>query len=101
MSAFPLPDAVIDGDIGILGRKGGGKTITAKLIVERLLDLKRRVLVLDPLGVWAGLRTGSDGISVRTVSENSPPSESRICLRPHLKAAVITSAQLIASDAST
>ncbi len=38
-------------------------TFTAKGIVERLLDMKRRVLVLDPLGVWAGLRTGADGES--------------------------------------
>lgn len=56
-----LPDAALDGDIAVLGRKGGGKTFTSKGIVERLLDLKRRVLILDPLGVWAGLRTSADG----------------------------------------
>jgi uncharacterized protein len=59
--AHPIPDAALDGDIAILGRKGGGKTYTSKGIVERLLDLGRRVLVLDPLGVWKGLRTASDG----------------------------------------
>lgn len=59
MSDYPLPDAALDGDIAILGRKGGGKTYTAKGIVERLLDLKRRVLILDPLGVWTGLRTAA------------------------------------------
>src|SRR5690606_16990650 len=48
----PIPDAALDSDIAILGRKGGGKTFTSKGIVERLLDMKRRVLVLDPLGVW-------------------------------------------------
>lgn len=57
----PIPDAALDGDIAILGRKGGGKTYTSKGIVERLLDMGRRVLVLDPLGVWAGLRTSADG----------------------------------------
>jgi hypothetical protein len=56
-----LPDAALDGDIAILGRKGGGKTFTAKGIAERLLDMKRRVLILDPLGVWAGLRTAANG----------------------------------------
>src|SRR5437899_6497089 len=56
-----LPDNVLDADIAILGRKGGGKTYTSKGIVERLLDMGRRVLILDPLGVWAGLRTSSDG----------------------------------------
>jgi len=61
MTRFPIPDAALDSDIAILGRKGGGKTFTAKGIVERLLDAGRRVLVLDPLGVWAGLRTSADG----------------------------------------
>jgi hypothetical protein len=63
MSTYPIPDAALDSDIAILGKKGGGKTYTAKGIVERLLDMGRRVLVLDPLGVWAGLRTGADGKS--------------------------------------
>lgn len=57
----PIPDAALDADIAILGRKGGGKTYTSKGIVERLLDMGRRVLILDPLGVWAGLRTSADG----------------------------------------
>ncbi|MGY3588040.1 helicase HerA-like domain-containing protein [Bradyrhizobium sp. USDA 4350] len=57
-----LPDNVLEADIAILGRKGGGKTYTSKGIVERLLDAGRRVLILDPLGVWAGLRTSADGL---------------------------------------
>jgi hypothetical protein len=57
----PIPVEALDEDIAILGRKGGGKSYTAKGIVERLLDMGRRVLVLDPLGVWAGLRTSADG----------------------------------------
>lgn len=61
MSEHPIPVEALDSDIAILGRKGGGKTYTSKGIVERLLDLGRRVLVLDPLGVWAGLRTSADG----------------------------------------
>ncbi|MDR3471561.1 MAG: DUF87 domain-containing protein [Devosia sp.] len=61
MTGHPIPDDALDSDIAILGRKGGGKTFTAKGIVERLLDMGRRVLVLDPLGVWAGLRTAADG----------------------------------------
>lgn len=59
--SHPIPDDALDSDIAILGKKGGGKTFTAKGIVERLLDLGRRVLILDPLGVWAGLRTSADG----------------------------------------
>lgn len=56
-----LPIEALDADIAILGKKGGGKTFTAKGIVEQLLDMGRRVLILDPLGVWAGLRTAADG----------------------------------------
>ena len=59
----PLPDAALDADIAILGKKGRGKTFTAKGIVERLLHLGRRVIVLDPLSVWWGLKTSADGKS--------------------------------------
>jgi uncharacterized protein len=58
---FNLPASALEGDVAILGRKGGGKTVTAKGIVENLLRLKRRVLILDPLGGWYGLRTSADG----------------------------------------
>jgi uncharacterized protein len=59
----PLPDAALDADIAILGKKGRGKTFTAKGIVERLLQMRRRVLVLDPLSVWWGLKASADGKS--------------------------------------
>jgi len=57
----PLPDAALDGDIAILGKKGRGKTYAAKGIVERLLRMNRRVLILDPLNVWWGLRSDATG----------------------------------------
>src|SRR5581483_1548417 len=56
-----IPDAALDADIAILGKKGKGKTYAARGIVERLLDMKRRVLVLDPLSTWWGLRLAADG----------------------------------------
>jgi len=59
----PLPDAALDADIAILGKKGRGKTFTAKGIVEWLLHLGRRVIVLDPLSVWWGLKASADGKS--------------------------------------
>lgn len=59
----PIPDAALDADIAILGKKGRGKTFTAKGLVERLLQMQRRVLVLDPLSVWWGLKSGADGQS--------------------------------------
>jgi ribosome-binding protein aMBF1 (putative translation factor) len=63
LSPHPLPDAALDADIAILGKKGRGKTFTAKGIVERLLGLGRRVLVLDPLSIWWGLKASADGKS--------------------------------------
>src|SRR5215470_3648365 len=59
--AHPIPDAALDADIAILGKKGRGKTFAAKGIVERLLQMQRRVVVLDPLSVWWGLKSGADG----------------------------------------
>jgi ribosome-binding protein aMBF1 (putative translation factor) len=59
----PVPDAALDADIAILGKKGRGKTFTAKGIVERLLDMGRRVVVLDPLSVWWGLKASADAKS--------------------------------------
>jgi len=60
---YPVPLEVLEGDIAILGKKGRGKTYTAKGIVERLLDSKRRVVVLDPLSTWWGLKTTANGKS--------------------------------------
>lgn len=57
----PIPDEALDADIAILGKKGRGKTYAAKGIVERLLDMERRVVILDPLSTWWGLRTSADG----------------------------------------
>ena len=63
LKPHPIPDAALDADIAILGKKGRGKTFTAKGVVERLLQMQRRVLVLDPLSVWWGLKSGTDGVT--------------------------------------
>src|SRR5690349_9462117 len=59
----PISNDALEGDIAILGRKGKGKTIVAKLAAERLLYLKHRLIVLDPVGVWWGLKSSADGKS--------------------------------------
>lgn len=61
MTPRPIPDCALNDDIAVLGKKGRGKTYCAKGIVERLLDLGHRVIVLDPLSTWWGLRLSSDG----------------------------------------
>ena len=62
---YPISNASLDndGDIAILGRKGSGKTYTAKGLVERLIKRGRRVIVIDPMSIWWGLRVDADGTS--------------------------------------
>ena len=56
-----LPAAALDERLAIVGTSGSGKTYAAKGLIEPLLDLGARVCVVDPLGVWWGLRAGADG----------------------------------------
>ena len=59
--AGALPLAALDDRLAIVGTSGSGKTYAAKGLVERLLDRGARVCIVDPLGVWWGLRLGADG----------------------------------------
>ena len=56
-----LPLSALDGRFAIVGTSGSGKTYAAKGLIERLMDIGGRVCVVDPLGVWWGLRAGADG----------------------------------------
>jgi Helicase HerA, central domain len=58
-AGFPV-DA-LDDRIAIVGTAGSGKTYAAKGFVEQLLDSGARVAIVDPLGVWWGLRASADG----------------------------------------
>jgi len=51
----------LDDRMAIVGTSGSGKTYTAKGFVERLLEAGARVVIVDPLGVWWGLRASADG----------------------------------------
>jgi hypothetical protein len=57
----PIPDRALDDRIAIVGTSGSGKTYTAKGCVERILAKKHRVVVVDPLDVWWGLRLDVSG----------------------------------------
>lgn len=59
----PIPDAALDDRLAFIGTAGSGKTYSAKGCVERLLALKHRVVIVDPLDVWYGLRLKPDGKS--------------------------------------
>ncbi|NOU05313.1 MAG: ATP-binding protein [Hyphomicrobiaceae bacterium] len=58
---YPLSDHALDDRIAWLGTSGAGKTYAAGTAVEKLLDRKARVIVVDPLGVWWGLRVKANG----------------------------------------
>jgi len=58
-----LPVSALDDRLAIVGTSGSGKTYAAKGLVERLLDRSARVCIVDPLGVWWGLRAAPDGAS--------------------------------------
>ncbi len=47
----------LDTHIGVLGRTGSGKTYTARGLVERLIEARRQVVIVDPTGAWWGLRS--------------------------------------------
>lgn len=57
----PLPPAALAHAIAIVGRTGSGKTFAAKSAVESMLKAGARVCIVDPTGVWWGLRKRADG----------------------------------------
>ena len=59
-----LPLSALDDRLTIVGTSGSGKTYAAKGLAERLMDGGGRVCVVDPLGVWWGLRTAADSTSL-------------------------------------
>ena len=56
-----LPVSALDTRLAIVGTSGSGKTYAAKGLVERLMSQGARVCIVDPLGVWWGLRAGAEG----------------------------------------
>ena len=52
---------MLDDRLAIVGTAGSGKTFAAKGMTERLIDASARLCIVDPLGVWFGLRSGADG----------------------------------------
>lgn len=53
-----LPIDVAGQTIGLVGIRGSGKTNTAGVIAEELLDQNHPVVVIDPTDAWWGLRSG-------------------------------------------
>ncbi|WP_426163009.1 helicase HerA domain-containing protein [Sandarakinorhabdus sp. DWP1-3-1] len=55
----PVP--LFDLSTAIIGMSGAGKTVSAKVLVEKLLHEQRHTCVIDPTGVWYGLRSDAAG----------------------------------------
>jgi hypothetical protein len=58
-----LPAETVTSTVVVYGGKGMGKTNFGSVLVEELVRLGLRVAILDPVGVWYGLRHGADGTS--------------------------------------
>jgi uncharacterized protein len=56
-----LPEDALEDVTAIVGRRGRGKTNTATVLVEEAHRLGMRFCVVDPVGVWHGLRSSRDG----------------------------------------
>jgi uncharacterized protein len=57
--SLPL-DAVTE-TFAILAKRGSGKTYTAAVMVEEMIAAGLPVVVIDPVGVWWGLRSSANG----------------------------------------
>lgn len=58
-----LPIAAVTETFAIVARRGAGKTHTGVVLAEEMIEAKQQIVVLDPLGVWWGLRSTRDGQS--------------------------------------
>jgi uncharacterized protein len=56
-----LPTDACTQTIAIVARKRVGKTYTASVIAEEMIEHKIPIVVLDPTGAWWGLRSMADG----------------------------------------
>lgn len=58
---FRLPPEAVTETFAIVGKRGKGKTYTANVLAEEMLAGGYRIVALDPMGVWWGLRLNADG----------------------------------------
>jgi uncharacterized protein len=56
-----LPSDAATQTYGIVGRRGTGKSYFAGKLVELLLEARNQVVIIDPVGIWYGLRLLPNG----------------------------------------
>jgi hypothetical protein len=57
--SFPL--SFVTNTTAVLARRGAGKSYTASVIAEQVMEAEQPVIILDPLGAFWGLRSSADG----------------------------------------
>ena len=58
-----VPSTIANQATCLVGIRGSGKTNSAGVIAEELLDQNQPIVVLDPTDAWFGLRSSADGKS--------------------------------------
>ncbi|MBC7299460.1 ATP-binding protein [Nocardia salmonicida] len=58
---FSLPPEMVTETLVVLAKRGAGKTYAASVLAEEMIGAGLPVCVIDPLGVWWGLRSAADG----------------------------------------
>ncbi len=58
-----LPIDAVTQTFGILGKRGGGKSYTAKVMAEEMMKAGAHICAVDPIGNWWGLRLAAGGKS--------------------------------------
>lgn len=58
-----LPAEAVTETFAIIAKRGMGKTYLASVMTEEMIGNGHQVCVIDPIGVWWGLRSSADGKS--------------------------------------
>lgn len=57
------PDYLAGRSIALVGKKGSGKTFAMRVLVEEFHAARVQTVIIDPMGVFWGLRSSADGAS--------------------------------------
>ena len=60
---FVLPPEAVTETFAIIAKRGMGKTYLSADIAEEMIENGHQVCIVDPIGVWWGLRSSADGKS--------------------------------------
>jgi uncharacterized protein len=60
-SNLTLPPQAVTETFAIIAKRGMGKTYLSAVMAEEMISAGHQVCVVDPIGVWWGLRSSADG----------------------------------------